>query len=130
MIVFLQIFFTVLLALLVGSFFYYVFKYTGPWGSFWTFILVLILAGFAASVWIEPFGPPLYNVAWAPILIVILLFALFLAAATPERYRTGYHKKENIPEPGEKDAPVLVLSAIFWVFVAGLLIVSIIGVFR
>lgn len=130
MLVFLQIFFSVLLALLVGSFFYYVFKYTGPWGSFWTFLLILILAGLAASVWIEPFGPPIYNVAWAPILVVILLFALLLAAASPPSYRTGYHREENVPEPGEKDAPVLAISAVFWIFLAGLLIAALIGIFR
>lgn len=130
MFVFFQILAAVILALLVGSFFYYVFKYTGPWGSFWTFILVLILAGLAASIWIEPFGPALYNVAWAPILFVILLFALLLAAATPSSYRTGYHKEENIPEPGEKQAPVLAISALFWVFLAGLLIATFIGIFR
>ena len=130
MILFFQILTAVILALLVGSFFYYVFKYTGPWGSFWTFILVLILAGFAASVWIEPFGPALYSVAWAPILFVILLFALLLAAATPSGYRTGYHKEENIPEPGEKQAPVLAISALFWVFMAGLLIATFIGILR
>jgi hypothetical protein len=128
--IFLQLFFTVLLALLVGSFFYYVFKYTGPWGSFWTFILVLIFAGFAASVWIEPFGPPLYNVAWAPILIVILLFALFLAAASPPRYRRDYAAERNLAEPEDAEVPVMALSALFWIFLVGLLIAAIMGVLR
>lgn len=126
----LQIFFTILLALLVGSFFYYVFKYTGPWGSFWTFLLVLIVAGFAGSVWIEPFGPALYHVAWVPILIVILLFALLLAAATPSNYRVGYSRREHIPEAREEDAPVLAISAVFWIFLIGLLIAALIGIFR
>ncbi len=130
MLVFLQVFFTILLALLVGSFFYYIFKYTGPWGSFWTFILILILGGMAAAVWIEPFGPPIYNVAWAPILIVIFLFALFLAAATPSRYRTGYQREESIAEPGEKEAPALAVSAMFWIFLTGLMIAILIGLFR
>ncbi len=130
MIYFYQIFFSILLALIVGSFFYYVFKYTGPWGSFWTFVLILILAGVAASAWIEPFGPMFYEIAWAPILVVILIFALFLAAVTPPRYRTKHPAQENIPEASEEELPVLAISTIFWIFLAALMIAAVIGVFR
>ena len=130
MILFFQVFFAVLLALVVGSFFYYVFKYTGPWGSFWTFILVLIMAGVAASVWVEPFGPMIYNVAWMPVLFVILLFALLLAAVTPPRYRTKDPARDDLTDVSNKDVPVLVVSAVFWVFLAGLMIAILIGIIR
>ncbi len=130
MILFLQIFVTILLALMVGSFFYYVFKYTGPWGSYWTFVLTLILAGLVAAVWIEPAGPMIYNFAWVPILIVILIFALFLAASSPRRYRTQNAARKDIPDPAEKNLPALAVSTIFWVFMAAMMIAFIIGVFR
>lgn len=130
MYLFYQIFFSILLALLVGGFFYYVFKYTGPWGSFWTFVLVLIVAGVAASAWIEPVGPILYDIAWVPILVVMLLFALFLAAATPTRYRSKTPARGSTAEASEEEYPVLAISAIFWVFLIALAIAAIIGVFR
>ncbi len=130
MILFLQIFFTILLALMVGSFFYYVFKYTGPWGSYWTFVVTLILAGLVAAVWIEPVGPMIYNFAWAPILIVILIFALFLAATSPRRYRTSNPARKGIPAPAEKNIPALAVSTIFWIFMAAMLIAFAVGVFR
>lgn len=125
-----QIFFAILLSLLVGSFFYYVFKYTGPWGSYWTFVATLILAGLVAAVWIEPVGPMIYNFAWAPMLIVILIFALFLAAASPTRYRTQNPERKNIPDPAQQNIPALAVSTVFWVFMAALLIAFLIGVFR
>ncbi len=130
MILFFQLFFAALIGVFVGSFFYYVFKFTGPWGSFWSFILVLIMAGLAASVWLEPFGPMVYNLAWAPVLFVILLFALFLAAATPRRYRTRNPAREDLSDVSSEDVPGLAVSAIFWVFLAGLMLATLIGIFR
>lgn len=130
MYVFFQILFSILLALIVASFFYYLFKYTGPWGSFWTFVLVLILAGLTASVWIEPVGPMLYNIAWVPILAVILLFALFIAALTPPRYNRKQPMQEDIPEPAGDELPVLAISTVFWVFLFALLVAAAIGLLR
>ena len=127
---FFQLLFTIVLALIVGSFFYYVFKYTGPWGSFWTFLLILIFAGVAASTWVDPFGPVFYEIAWAPILLVILLFALLLAAVTPTRYSTKYPPRENVTEASEEEFPVLAISTIFWIFLTALMIAAVIGLFR
>ncbi|MFW6223011.1 MAG: hypothetical protein ACOC3T_05300 [Bacteroidota bacterium] len=130
MYVFFQILFSVILAIIVAGFFYYAFKFTGPWGSFWTFLLILILAGVAASNWVQPFGPAFYEIAWAPILLVILIFALLLAAATPTRYRTNRPPGEAVPEEAEEELPVLAISAIFWVFLLALMIAAVIGLFR
>ncbi|MFP4060042.1 MAG: hypothetical protein ACOCXD_00495 [Bacteroidota bacterium] len=80
-----DVIFTIIGALLIGLIFYYVFKVSGPWGSLWTFLLVLILGGIAAALWVEPVGPVYYDVAWVPVFFVVLLFALILAAATPPR---------------------------------------------
>ncbi len=127
---FLEILFTVLLAVVVGIFFYYVFKYTGPWGSFWTFLLILILAGLAAGRWIEPIGPVFYDVAWVPVLFVILLFALLLAAVTPAEPRERYVTPAEKQEIEREEAPVLALGVVFWVFFLFLLVVTVAGFFR
>ena len=116
----LEIIFTIIGALLIGLLFYYVFKTTGPWGNFWIFLLILILAGLAAELWIEPVGPVYYNVAWVPTLFVILLFALILSAATPSRRRvrgTTVSERKEIESSG-----VLGLGIFFWFFLFFLII--------
>ncbi len=130
MYLFAEILISITLALVVGLFFYYLFKYTGPWGSFWTFIIVLVLAGIAASAWIEPIGPVIYDVAWVPILAVVLLFALLLAAASPPRHRTRNQPREDLQKTTDKELPILAISTIFWLFLVVLMIAAIAGLFR
>jgi len=130
MYLFAEILISIVLAFVVGAFFYYLFKYSGPWGSFWTFIIILVLAGIAASAWIEPVGPVIYDVAWLPILAVVILFALLLAAASPPRQSTKYPERENIPETTEEELPVLAISTIFWIFLVVLMVAAIVGLFR
>ncbi|MFP4557310.1 MAG: hypothetical protein ACLFNU_10595 [Bacteroidales bacterium] len=115
-------------AILIGSLFYYVFKTTGPWGSFWIFILILILAGLAAATWVRPFGPVYWNVSWAPVLFVIVLFSLFLAALTPPRHERDVLVREKIPESQrESAAAMFTLTFFFWAFVVFLLVAVIWG---
>lgn len=103
---FLEVLFTVLGAIIIGLIFIYAFNVRGPWGSFWSFMLVLILAGLLAELWIEPIGPVYYDFGWFSTLFVILLFALILAAATPAPQRRAAET--------ETDTPIMVLSVFFW----------------
>ena len=109
-------------ALFIGVIFYYVFKSSGPWGSFWSFLLILILAGIAANAWITPVGPYYQGVTWFPVLFVILLFALLIAAATPPR-RTRI--EAEVEEPEEPAA--VALGGFFWVLMIFLLIAAVWG---
>ncbi|MFW5820119.1 MAG: hypothetical protein ACOCWA_02425 [Bacteroidota bacterium] len=127
---FLEILLTILAAVFIGILFYYIFKTTGPWGSIWTFILILILAGLAAEAWVEPFGPVYYDVAWIPTLFVILLFALLLAAATPTRGR--YVETRTTPpeaEPETRDTAGIVLGVFFWILMLFLVVAVFWGIF-
>jgi hypothetical protein len=128
---FLQILLTIIVAVLIGILFYYVFRKAGPWGKFWTFILVLILAGLAAAAWIPPVGPVFWDIAWIPVVFVILLFALLMAAATPpervERETTEV-PPENLPVEERASVSVL-LSAFFWIFIVFLFFAAIWGIF-
>jgi len=76
----------ILFALLIGSLFFYGFKRTGPWGSFWSFILILFLGMWLVDIWVTPYGPEYWGVAWLDLLFAGLLLALLLAAATPTPY--------------------------------------------
>jgi len=115
-------------AVFVGVLFYYVFKMKGPWGTFWSFVIILILAGIAAEQWITPVGPIAYGIAWVPTVFVILLFALLMAAISPS------HKmkipSDNKSERKEKESTALGLSAAFWVFLIFLLFIIVWGMMR
>jgi hypothetical protein len=41
-------------AFAIGATFYYGFKKTGTWGSFWSFFLILFLGMWLLSVWVDP----------------------------------------------------------------------------
>lgn len=122
---FLEIILTILLAAVIGVMFYYIFRYRGPWGTFWSFLLILILAGLAAEAWITPMGPVAWGVAWIPTIFVILLFALLLAAAAPPR--PARRIREPVPET-EEEAAVIALSGFFWIFMIFLLVAVIWGI--
>jgi hypothetical protein len=128
----LEILFTVILAIVIGLLFYYVFRVSGPWGSFWTFLLVLILGGLAASAWIAPVGPVYYEVAWIPILLIILIFALFLAAATPPGARRHPYKtaaeEELEPNNLASTGAVAAFGIFFFLLIIFLLVVAVIGI--
>ena len=123
---FLEILITVFAAVLIGIIFYYVFKSTGPWGSLWSFILILVLAGVAAEAWIEPVGPVVWNVAWIPTLLVILMFALLLASASPP---AGDRESSRGPNPSEEESAVIAIGGFFWIFLLALLAFILWGVF-
>jgi hypothetical protein len=118
---FTEILFAIIGAVLIGVLFYYIFKVSGPWGSFWSFLLILVLAGLAAAAWIPPIGPVFYDFAWLPTLFVILMFALLIAAATPSS-----RELETEPTPTEERAAIA-LGGFFWFFLILLAIAAIAG---
>ncbi len=127
---FIEVLITVIIAVIVGTLFYYIFRSAGPWGTFWSFLLILILAGLAAEAWITPFGPILWDVAWIPTLFVILLFAILLTAAAPGR-RTRYRRAaEEREQPETSEATILAIGGLFWIFIIFLLVAALFGIFR
>ncbi len=118
---------SVLIAVVTGLIFYYVFKISGPWGSLWTFLLILILAGITAALWIRPVGPVYYEFAWLPTLFVVVLIVILLGAVSYTR--KGYERPESTKTgEEEKGSHILKLSAYFWFFVLLMLTAIIIGV--
>ncbi|MFW6370672.1 MAG: hypothetical protein ACOC10_05630 [Bacteroidota bacterium] len=122
---FLGVLFTIFIAFLVGAMFYYIFKTTGPWGTFWSFLLILILAGLAGSFWVTPVGPVFWNVAWIPVFFIIIIFALLMAAATPPRRREA--RDYSSSEPSEDEAGALAIGSFFWILMSILLIIALWG---
>ncbi len=111
---FLGILLTVLTAVIISTVFYYVIKTTGPWKSFWAFLLILVLAGLAAGLWIAPSGPIIWGVAWVPILMTIIIIALLLGAASPRKQKpTLTNSESHKPVPHYRETATL--GALFWI---------------
>ncbi len=120
----------VVVAVIFGILFSYIFNYAGPWGKLWTFILILVLAGLAAAGWIEPVGPVYLDIAWLPVLFVIFIFALFLAAATPPAHREKNKTATEKPAEDREYVPQIALSIFFWSFLVLMLFIVVWGILR
>ncbi len=124
----LQLILILLLALIITAIFTYGFNIKGPWGSFWTYFLMLFLSMLAISVWLIPAGPHWQDVYWLPPVIAGILVALMLAAATPPAdtsrdIEVSGNNKVN-EETTEK-----ALVPLFWLVLALLLAVAVAGLF-
>ena len=121
----------ILIALIVSLFFVYALNARGPWGSLWSFFLLVVLIVWAASLWISPFGPVYWGVSWGPLVFVAIVFAALLASVPTSRaYR---RRKGDLPETAaaraseseEERAAEGALGFMFWILI-GLLLVGII----
>ena len=113
------------ITLLITLAFTYIFRNKGPWGSFWTFFLVILLAVLAADLWIEPMGPYYRDVYWLPPLVIGVLFALILAAASP-----GKSERKRVDQAGEEykgDRIAFIALGIFFWFLLILLAVLVVS---
>ncbi len=125
--------YALLLAVVLALLFSSIFRNSGPWDNFWIYLIVLFLAIWGASLWLTPVGPVYYGIAWADLFIIGLFVALLLAAAA-EASRRKYRKypegeevdivKESKKEPGA----ITLFGVFFWLFMAFLLAVIIIGI--
>ena len=127
----------IVISILISSAFYYALNARGPWGSFWTFFLILLLVVWASSLWIRPIGPAFYGVSWVPLFFAGLVIAILLAAippASPHHKHRSPNKKEETdsrPEDGKKgrdlNRTLAMVSGFFWILIIFLMIVIIFG---
>lgn len=118
----------VLLTFLITGVFSLFFKQRGPWGSFWIFFFIVLLAVFAADVWVGPVGPYYNNIYWVPPLATGLLVALLLAATTPSP-KTRSELELQQGEIGSNRKAAYALGTFFWFLILFLFIVVIVGLF-
>ena len=111
-----QVIAVILLALLIGGLFYYGLNSRGPWGSFWTFLLIVFFGMWVAAIWIEPVGPVWYGTAFLDLLFVGLLFAVLLAAATPRPpSRPKSNRSAEAEVRREAAAGTVAIGFFFWI---------------
>lgn len=128
------VFGAIIIAIFISLIFYFALGARGPWGTFWTFFLVLLFVIWAASLWIAPIGPVYWGIAWIPLFFVGLVFALLLAAIPASREedieatRTDVDlSQEEIERRRETNRTAATVSGFFWVFLVILLIAIIFG---
>jgi len=124
-----ELLFALIFAIAITLFFSYGFKNRGPWGNIWIFFVVIFLGIWAASRWVEPFGPTYMGTAWMPLLLIGLLVGLLLASSVPVK---GYHQKKREAEEAETPPSTDKLSLaafgmFFWILVTALLMVIAFG---
>ena len=121
------ILYLVVIAFLITLFFNFLLRVRGPWGSFWAFFIIVLLAVLAADVWVTPVGPYYGDIHWVPPLAAGLLIALLLAATTPgPRYRS---RMEAERETAREEPAAVALGTFFWFLLIFLLILIIVGFF-
>lgn len=117
--------FALILGLLLTAIFTAGFRVRGPWGAWWAFLLIVVLAAWAGATWTRPIGPPLFGVNWIPLVFAGILFAVLLAAVVPSRPpRT---RAEAIAQARSEEAAVAVFGIFFWVLLVSLLIAVLLG---
>lgn len=115
-----------LIALLFSSLFFYGFRRSGPWSTFWSFLLVLFVGLAFATAWMRPVGPLWYDVAWVDMLVFGLFLALILAAASPTTPRPPRKTGEmNTADVRPNDGFVVAMSIYFWVLIAFAVLVAV-----
>jgi hypothetical protein len=88
----------------------------GPWGSIWTFFLVLFLTLCTVSIYIAPIGPVYWGVAWIPITIAGIIVTILLIAAMPHPVHSDIqvNRNTNTTKPvAESDLPSRLLATSF-----------------
>lgn len=98
------------------------------WGvGFFLFFLILFLVTWAGGIWITPFGPICWGVSWLPFLFVGILIALIMAALIPDNRRRKIMLEEAGPEARPTTETFIAVDVFFWVLIASLVAVLIIG---
>lgn len=125
-----------LIAILISVVFFYAFNTKGPWGSFWTFFLVILFCVWIANLWIRPAGPIFYGIGWIILATTGLLVALLLAAvpsAHSHQKEVRTEKKQDVPDPESEtryqnfSRTTATISGIFWILMVILLVIILLG---
>lgn len=120
----------ILIATLLSFVFSYGFNQRGPWGSLWTFIIILILGIWTVNIWVHPLGPVWYGAAWLDILFIGILISLVLSIATPSarRYRSKSISTSAKSTTAKKEEEAIAAAGgLFWIILLIFVVLIVIG---
>lgn len=119
-------------ALLIALFFTLVsvilFRRKGPWGTAWTFFLIMFLALWTVSLYVRTAGPLYWGIAWLPLMFAGLLLATLMLAIVPviqndELLRETDSGRPRPPRPVSYTPP----GKLFWILIALLITAILLG---
>lgn len=116
-----------LISFLITLFFRFLLRVSGPWGSFWAFFIIILLAVIAADIWVSPIGPHFEDIYWVPPVAAGLLIALLLAATTPSPMARS--ERDADKNANKEQAAAVALNTFFWFLVIMLVILILAGLF-
>ena len=122
-----------LAALFFTSISLFVFRHRGPWGSYWSSLVIMMLGLWAAQVWIEPMGPVYGGVAWLPLLLAgIYLSVLLMPTESPHQEYDPLGRPENKLQKAraqqrKEDQTFRVLNASFWLLLLVFAVIVVLG---
>ncbi|MFP4418591.1 MAG: hypothetical protein ACOC41_01520 [Chitinivibrionales bacterium] len=87
----------------------------GPWASVLAFFFIVFLTAWAGGIWALPIGPTIGATPVLPIVVVGVIFALLLAAATPPHSRPTISESSAVKEAGQERATQIMLDVFFWI---------------
>jgi hypothetical protein len=122
---------SLVIGLILTAIFVALFDVTGPWGSFWVFLLIVVFGAWIGGLWFRPFGPALFGVTWVPFLLMGLLFAILLAAAVPVAPAPPppppATPAEARAEVRAEEAAATAFGLFFWILLVGFIIFVVLG---
>ncbi len=114
--------FSLVYAVVITAVFTLIFKKNGPWDGFWLLFILVVLASIGAGRWVTPIGPVAWGFHWLPGLIAAIIFALLVAAATPD---PGAKRKGKADEQTEVNA--LAVNFFFIILIVILVVLAAAG---
>lgn len=100
----------------------------GPWGSIWTFFLVLFLTLWTVSIYVAPIGPVYWGIAWIPLVIAGLIICALLIAAMPNPGTT--YSEPDVDVSGTREnthGSTRGAGKFFWVLIVLVVIAIVVG---
>ena len=98
-----------------------------PTALFWFFIL-FFLPLWAISIWIPPYGPTFFGLAWAvPLFIAIALLTLLIVATSSEYFVRYVPTGEKIPVTEKEKNPRTPTGVFVWILFILLIVAIVVG---
>lgn len=126
-ILFILVIAAVLSAILVGALGWRHPRTPSAWsGAFFAFLLVAMMM-WAASIWVQPMGPQVAGLAWAPVVGFGVLIALLLVAlAEPSSaVREARHRAPHDESPPASRPSTF--GAVFWILLIAAIASAVVG---
>jgi hypothetical protein len=105
MLILIHLVMALVITLVIGLVFITGLRRSGPFPGVIGFLLLILLVAWSGGIWMTPFGPELWGVAFIPFALAGLLAALILAAFTPPREGSTVHLQTRTEKMLEEKAP-------------------------